>query len=161
MGSCTPRTMILDSSASNAKLLRQLTTHLQDEKKLLQLASRFTVEDDYPLMPNSYTRNILYRDANGSQVMVARWDKDASTAIHGHPQYTFVQLLKGRLLVDTFESGKEGLQMRHSAVINPGQHLYHVGKAGRFDNAIHRVKALQHSLSLHVYSDDALKGIIY
>jgi len=91
--------------------------------------------------------------------MVARWDQGAATPIHGHPRYAFVYVLQGRLRNETFRDTDRGLVPGESRICEAGDHIYAAGREGRFDNAIHRVTALAPSLSLHVYSDDALKGI--
>ncbi len=141
------------------ELLQDLLFSLDSEQRLLNLAARFQPAEDYPLAPHCYSRCLLLRNPDGREVMVARWDQGAATPIHGHPRYAFVYVLRGRLQNETFQHTDQGLIPGERRICGPGDHIYAAGRKGRFDNAIHRVTALAPSLSLHVYSDDALKGI--
>lgn len=90
--------------------------------------------------------------------MVARWDQGAVTPIHGHPQFAFVYVLEGQLQMEHYRETDQGLLLTETVIRSKGQHIYAAGDANCYNNAIHRVTALSPSLSLHVYSDDALKG---
>lgn len=144
-----------------ASLLEELADALPRRDELLALCNGLKLEEDFPRAPHCYSRNILFRAPDGTEVMAARWDSGARTPIHGHPQLAFVYLLEGRLLIENFARSQNGLVAGETRTLEPGDHLWSRGKSGRFDNAIHRVTALQPSLSLHVYSDDALKGEVY
>jgi predicted metal-dependent enzyme (double-stranded beta helix superfamily) len=148
-------------SPQQQQLLEALACHLDDETRLLELATDFETEGDYPHAPHCYSRTILYRHPQGAEIMVARWDAGASTPTHGHPQYAFVLVLEGRLQMEHFNNTADGLELTETLIRDAGEHIYAAGQENRYDNAIHRVTALEPSLSLHIYSDDALKGICY
>ena len=58
---------------------------------------------------------------------------------------------------------KEGSRARfHSSqILEPGDYVDSWGEDGKFDNMIHRVTALEESLSLHAFVGDPLDGEIY
>ncbi|WP_457674955.1 cysteine dioxygenase [Thiolapillus sp.] len=159
MTDCKAKTWPAPEHLPQAALLRALAANLDDEARLLALAGDFHPSEDFPFVPHCYSRSLLLNTADGAQVMVARWDQGAATPIHGHPRYAFVYVLQGRLRNETFRDTDRGLVPGESRICEAGDHIYAAGREGRFDNAIHRVTALAPSLSLHVYSDDALKGI--
>ena len=148
----------VDLPEDMAALLPEIAASLEDEERLLSLSSRFRAENGFPCAPHCYSRTILLREDSGTEIMVARWDQGAMTPIHGHPRISFVYVLKGRLQMEHYRDTDQGLVLTETLVKGKGQHVYATGIAGRYDNAIHRVTALSPSLSLHVYSDDALKG---
>ena len=112
---------------------------------------------DFPSAPH-YSRTILYRAENGFEAMAARWSKDTITAIHGHPMFAFYYLLEGELSVENFEKEGSGIRKTTTKRYSPGGHFCMRGKADTFDNGIHRVTAVQESLSIHIYSADAMEG---
>ncbi len=159
MNVCNAKTYTVPQQPDVRKtVLSALVESLADESRLLALCSLFEPEGDYPHAPHCYSRNILLRTDSGAEIMVARWDQGASTPIHGHPQFAFVYVLEGQLQMEHYRETDQGLVLTETIVKRKGQHIYAAGTANRFDNAIHRVTALAPSLSLHVYSDDALKG---
>ena len=141
--------------------LELLVQALHDEARLLVLSSALSLEGDYPRAPHCYSRTILHRGPQGEEVMVARWEAGACSPIHGHPELAFVRVLEGRLRVENFRQCGEILEPGNVQELETGDHIWHRGVAHRFDNAIHRVTALEPSLSLHIYSDDALKGCTF
>ena len=116
---------------------------------------------DFPLFEPLYSRTILYRAENGFEAMAARWSKDAISAIHGHPMFAFYYLLEGELSVENFVKEDGGIRKTDTKKYLPGQYFCLRGNAETFDNGIHRVTARQESLSIHIYSDDAMKGEIF
>jgi len=138
--------------------LEELVRALHDETRLLALSASLPLEGDYPRAPHCYSRTILHRSRQGEEVMVARWEAGACSPVHGHPELAFVRVLEGRLQIENFRRSASALEPTETFCLERGDHIWHRGVAGRFDNAIHRVTALEPSLSLHVYSDDALKG---
>ncbi|WP_456380003.1 cysteine dioxygenase [Thiolapillus sp.] len=159
MNNCIAKThMTTGLSDAMNKALPDFVGNLADESHLLYLSAQFQPESDFPLAPHCYSRNILLRTDSGAEVMIARWDRGAVTPIHGHPQFAFVYVLQGQLQMEHYRDTDQGLILTDTLVKHKGQHIYAAGIADRYDNAIHRITALTPSLSLHVYSDDALKG---
>lgn len=111
--------------------------------------------------PVTYTRNYLGRDPEDHwEALVMSWQKGNRTAIHAHPQFTGYTFADGEFLVEIFEPTKTGVRLKEQKTINDIQGLYAIGEAGRFDNHIHRITCLSETAhSLHIYSDDALKGL--
>jgi hypothetical protein len=117
---------------------------------------------DFPPFERLYSRTILYRAENGFEAMAARWSKDAVSAIHGHPMFAFYYLLEGELLVENYaKEANSGISKINTLTYTPGQYFCMRGKPGVFSNGIHRVTAVQESLSIHVYSDDAMNGDVF
>jgi hypothetical protein len=116
---------------------------------------------DFPPFEPHYSRTILYRSENGFEAMAARWSKDVVTTIHGHPMLAFYYLLEGKLSVENFEKDGAGIKKTGTRKYSPGQHFCMHGNTGAFDSGIHRVTAVQESLSIHIYSGDAMKGEIF
>lgn len=115
----------------------------------------------FPHVSNSYSRTIVARQQGGFEAMIARWDQRVAGLVHGHPDFAFYHLLCGRLGVEHFKLGAKGPELVTSCIMEPGDHFCVEGVAGKFDNAIHRITALEESLSVHMYSDDALLGTCY
>lgn len=112
----------------------------------------------------SYVRNLLGRDAaTGFEALVMSWTQGNRTSVHGHPQLACYCFADGEFLVETFEDAGGGrARPTGSRRVRGGCGFHAVGLPGRFDNHIHRISCLsRHGHSLHVYSDDALKGLKY
>ena len=129
---------------------------------ILDLVSSYPFSiKSFPLIEKGYSRTILHREPNGFEVMVARWSRHAKTPIHGHPGFSVLYLIEGELSEQSFIKEKDQPIGIDSRIISTGDYSCDKGVDGRFDNAIHQIRATQESLSLHIYSDDALKGEIY
>lgn len=87
------------------------------------------------------------------------WDEDYKSVIHGHPEMAFVCVLKGQMKNTSFDNPP--LNQTKTTLISPNEYFYSVGKKGQFDNAIHQLHSMEKSVSLHFYSDDARKGIVF
>ncbi len=117
--------------------------------------------DDFPLLDRAYSRTVLYKAPNGYEAMAARWSSGAVSTLHGHPQYALIIGTRGRLKVENFKKNKGRLEMTSSEILSDYGFFSGIGREGQFDNHIHRVKALEESLSIHISSDDATKGEVY
>lgn len=112
---------------------------------------------------DTYVRNYIGRDpATHWEALVMCWKKGNRTAIHAHPQYAGYTFADGIFLVEIFEPTPHGIHLKEKLYITNQQSLYAIGEAGRFDNHIHRITCLSETAhSVHIYSDDALKGLKY
>ena len=108
----------------------------------------------------TYMRNYIGRDTeSGWEAIVMSWKKGNRTAIHAHPQFAGYTFADGEFLIEVFEPFKEGIRLVQEMTISDIHGLYAIGEAGKFNNHIHRITCLSDTAhSLHVYSDDALKG---
>ncbi len=152
--------------AETLQLLQILADCAYSEKQLCTTLKILSTEhppllNEYPEVPGSYSRTILYRDPSGFEAIAARWSKNAITPIHGHPQFAFLYLISGALSMDLYAHNDSLLTKTGSRILKPGEYFYSKGTAGTYDNAIHQVSADLDSLSFHIYSDNALKGEIY
>ena len=85
------------------------------------------------------------------------------TSIHAQPQFAGYFFADGRFLVEIFEPAAAGYaRLQRSVVVEAPLGFYAVGAEGSFENHIHRITCLSPTgHSLHVYSDDALRGTVY
>lgn len=113
---------------------------------------------DFPLDASTYSRHILSKK-DGCWLLLIHWDKDVTSSIHGHPKRAFVYAVEGLLEIESFNV--DPLQSLNKNIIHPGEYFDNDGSSGGFDNAVHRVHAIEQSLSLHFYSDDPTKGVTY
>ncbi len=108
---------------------------------------------------NNYVREYIGRDSSGWEAIVMSWKKGNVTAIHTHPQFAGYNFADGVFLVEIFEEYKDGLKLAAKLTIDSQLGLFSIGEQGKFNNHIHRITCLSPTgHSLHIYSDDALKG---
>jgi len=147
----------------NFKCIDVLYSQLQNKDyenalEQIELLKQEIKNYDFPLDASTYSRHIL-SEKEGGWLMLIHWDENVSTSIHGHPERAFIYVLDGSMEVENFQLNPlRGLNKR---LVEPGQYFYNDGLVNRFDNAVHRVKTKQQTLSLHYYSDDPTKGNIY
>jgi hypothetical protein len=146
-------------------LLKHLFAHPEPDRikeKIITFLKKTPLPmDDFPLPDGTYSRTILYKAPNGYEAMAARWSPGAVSSVHGHPQYALIIGTRGRLKIENFKKNEAGLEMTSSEVLSDYRFFSGIGREGRFDNHIHRVEALEESLSVHISSDDATKGDVY
>lgn len=111
----------------------------------------------------NYMRNYIGRDPqSGWEVLIMNWKAGNTTAIHGHPQFAGYTFADGEFRIEIFEPYETGIRKMEELHVNTRESLYAIGKAGKFNNHIHRITCLSPTAhSLHIYSDDALKGLKY
>ena len=118
--------------------------------------------DDYSA--DGYRRTYLGRSPEtGWEAIVMSWQEGNRTSIHAHPQFAGYFFADGRFLVEIFEPAAAGYaRLQRSVVVEAPLGFYAVGAEGSFENHIHRITCLSPTgHSLHVYSDDALRGTVY
>lgn len=111
----------------------------------------------------TYLRSYIGRDASGWEAILMSWRAGDRTAIHSHPDYAGYNFMDGEFLVEVFEPVDENRARKTGEIKVTGRQSFHsLGHPGAFDNHIHRITCLSDTgHSLHVYSDDALKGYKY
>ena len=99
----------------------------------------------------------------GWEAIVMSWQEGNRTSIHAHPQFAGYHFADGRFRLEIFEPAGDGTARPvHSAEVEAPCAFFAIGKPGCFDNHIHRITCLSPTgHSLHVYSDDALRGEVY
>ncbi len=125
------------------------------------LANKILTLNDFPSIKNSYSRTMLSRNKSGMEVLVARWDKGLKSTIHGHPAFAMVYVVEGSLDVEQYKKTNSEVLKIGVKTFNAKEYFYGQGVEGKFDNHIHRIIATDNSLSIHIYSDDALKGEVF
>lgn len=121
-----------------------------------------TAFNDYS--ETAYRRTYLGRcPATGWEAIVMSWKKENRTSIHAHPQFAGYHIADGTFRLEIFEpAGNGAARLAESLVVEGPCAFFAVGAPGRFDNHIHRITCLSDTgHSLHVYSDDALRGEVY
>ena len=107
---------------------------------------------------NSYARHIFIEEPYW--LAIVKWGKGAKTPIHGHPDLAFVYILNGVLKVRDYSHPP--LKLSGVKQYKSGDYIYQKkGKAGCFDNGVHSVYAKSDGLSLHFYSDNPVKGVLF
>ena len=117
---------------------------------------------DFPHNKSTYSRHILSKK-DGYWLLLIEWDEDVSTCIHGHPEQSFVYLLEGSLEVKNFET--EPLVLTDKEPLHEDEYIYHDEENdqsnGEFDNGVHQIYSKTRSLSLHFYSGNPSKGVVF
>ncbi|MCD8186589.1 MAG: hypothetical protein LUD68_09190 [Rikenellaceae bacterium] len=82
--------------------------------------------------------------------------------IHGHPQYAGYTFIGGRFTVEVFQQQSDRLTACQLMDIDGKQGFPAISRPAAFVNPIYRLTCLsEKGYSLHIYSDDALKGFKY
>ena len=118
--------------------------------------------DDYSA--TAYRRTYLGRSPEtGWEAIVMSWQEGNRTSIHAHPQFAGYHFADGRFRLEIFEPAGGGTARPvQSAEVEAPCAFFAIGKPGCFDNHIHRITCLSATAhSLHVYSDDALRGMTF
>lgn len=112
----------------------------------------------------SYLRTYLGRCPRTHwEAIVMSWKAGNRTSIHAHPQFAGYYFADGEFQVEIFEqAGPTALKLANVVRVNGQEGFAAIGHPGRFDNHIHRITCLSATAhSLHVYSDDALRGMTF
>lgn len=118
--------------------------------------------DDY--VAGGYRRTYLGRcPQTGWEALVMSWQEGSRTSVHAHPRFAGYFFADGKFRVEQFDAvGPGRARLRESVVVDAPVGFYAVGQDGSFENHIHRITCLSATgHSLHVYSDDALRGAVY
>ena len=118
--------------------------------------------DNY--LPDSYARAYVGRcEDTGWEAIVMSWTEGNPSTIHGHPTFAMYYFLEGEFKLELFEKVDDHTaKLVDTLYINEPKCLYAIGPEGRYDNHIHRISCVNgKGRSLHIYSDDALKGHTY
>lgn len=116
-----------------------------------------------PIQSDNYVRTYIGRDPKTNlEALIMSWSKDNQTTIHSHPKFACYTFAEGEFLIEVFEQigNSSKVTLKESTIINKPMSLYSIGENDTYDNHIHRITCLSETgTSLHIYSDDALKGL--
>ena len=148
------------------QVLIDLSKAKDDAQAMLLVLDRFFSKyqlrpDDFPFQKKSYTRSIMIKEDSGFEIALVRWDKGARTPIHGHPGFSFTYVIEGHLQEKLFVREGDHLLAVDTTHYSAGDYAYQHEHNQRFDNAIHQMTAGDKCLSLHIYSDDAMRGEVF
>ncbi|MDR2130248.1 MAG: hypothetical protein LBP56_03630 [Odoribacteraceae bacterium] len=141
---------------------KPITAALGEELKTFAVAAATRINtNDFLAFTSPYTRNFIGKDARtGWEMLVMGWRKGDRTAIHGHPLYAGYTGIAGNVLLEVFEKVDGGLKKVLEHVVQPGESFYSIGEVEDYENHIHRLTGLTDTaFTLHIYSDDARKGV--
>lgn len=116
-----------------------------------------------PRRAGSYTRTCVYRD-DRFEVLLLDWAPGAGSPIHDHGgRNCWLTVLGGRLRVDDYERLDPGTTPGRAWLGARGARVLETGgldlRSGVFD--LHRVVALDHTVSLHVYARPLDAFLVY
>lgn len=122
-----------------------------------------------PFESGTYTRTYIRKESSTAtsvtplfESLVMRWDEQSKTSIHGHPKFSFYHVMSGVFEIELFDQSATGdLHSKALQRLVPAESTWFSGESLCYDNCIHRVTCLEPGLTFHVYSDDALKGVVF
>lgn len=144
----------------------QMNDKLGEELKDLALSFPYNYDLNQfnTVSGSNYERTLIGRDQSGWEALIMTWPKGAQSSIHGHPEFAAYNLLRGKLKLETFEDidGTGNIKLAREIEVPENTGFFAFGKANAMTNHIHRITCLSDiSYSLHIYSDDARKGVVY
>lgn len=145
---------------------KELHAEIGDELRRLALTfpSYYDMQQFDIVSDKDYERTLIGRDDSGWEALIMTWRKGRQSSIHGHPQFAAYNILKGKLKLEVFEETNNNGEIKLSKELetDEGTVFYAIGEANIMTNHIHRISCLSDiSYSLHIYSDDARKGVTY
>ncbi len=100
-----------------------------------------------------YEKYYLFENTNFSLVLI-KWNKDSSSKIHDHPDKgCIMRILRGSLKEETYSLKLNKISIN---IINKDKIGYKQGK-----KILHKIIALEDTISLHVYIPGCYKATIY
>lgn len=108
-----------------------------------------------------YSRHIIGED-KGWTGLICRWEAGASSSVHGHPAFTYYQVIEGSFSMELYDrTHDDKVVLRESKELVEGESYWEYGEEGRYDNMIHRVIARQPGFTLQVFSEDPGLGQVF
>lgn len=143
-----------------------INKHLGERIKAYVLGwlSTQSLDDFNDFSDESYVRTYLGKCPETHwEAILMSWKQGNMTSIHAHPQFAGYHFAGGIFQVEIFEPiGSHSVRFIDKLTVDKPTGFFAVGNAGAFDNHIHRITCLSKTgHSLHVYSDNALKGLTY
>ena len=115
----------------------------------------------------TYKRTVLGIEktlqASGFEALLLHWKKGAKTPIHGHPHFAYYNILSGTCRMTFYKKTSNGnLKETSTGLLRADDFIYSQAiNKNTYENLIHSVECLEESFSLHLYSDNALKGKVF
>lgn len=127
---------------------------------------------DYQNPESSYSRQVLAREhyedillGHNFEIIIGHWKKTYTPChIHGHPQFLYYQVLSGIYLMHFYKirdpkAGK--VKLTSSVFLKTGDVYTVCADTQSMSNCIHSIQCYEPGQTLHIYSNDATKGVRY
>lgn len=94
---------------------------------------------------------------------VLRWERDANSSIHGHPDFAYYQVIDGEFEMDFYKPvSRRAAAYTGTRTLLRGGVVWQQSERGRYDNLVHQVKSSSNAgLTLHLFSEDPGRGTYY
>jgi hypothetical protein len=144
---------MIDHAHEIQKLLSEYKT---DE--LIELCEDYIIKnnitsDKIEINNNHYMKHYII-STNKYSLILIKWNKDIESKIHDHPEGgCIVRLLGGKLKEESYTCDMNNISQR---TLYSGNFSYMKGKT-----ILHRIIAIEDSISLHVYIPGLYKPIYY
>ncbi len=151
----------LKKNLSSKKSIEQINKIIDKNLNLEQLPSKMKARE-----AKTYQRTLfgLEKTLSGSgfEGIILHWKKDSKTPIHAHPNFAYYKILSGKCLMKFYKKKKNGSLVETSQkYLSTGDSLHSYEKKMTFTNLIHKVECIEEGFTLHLYSDNAIKGKIF
>lgn len=113
---------------------------------------------------DKYVRTYIGRDEHTRwEAIVVSWQQGNATTVHSHPQFAGYNFADGVFKIEVFEPhDQQTAKLIKTIIVDKPYGMFAIGDANTFTNHIHRITCISPTAhSLHVYSDDALNGLVY
>lgn len=106
-----------------------------------------------------YSRHIIGTDGDWIGYVLC-WEKNATSSVHGHPDFAYYQVIEGEFEMDIYAPvSPETVEHTNSTTLKRGNIVWQQSEPGRYDNLVHRVKTKNTpGFTLHLFSDDPALG---
>lgn len=115
------------------------------------------------VLAREYYQDILL-DQN-FEIIIGHWEKtDTPCHIHGHPQFLYYQVLSGLYLMHFYkirDAKTKKVELVSSLFLKPSDVFSVCADHSCMSNCIHSIQCYEPGQTLHIYSNDATKGIRY
>lgn len=113
-----------------------------------------------------YTRHYIGREHgnNKHELMLNMWNKGNKSSIHGHPPLVCYYVVSGTFEMRFFEkidTQKKLVKHTKTSLFKTGDYMWDYTPTDQFDNVIHQIECIDSGCIMHLYSDDALQGLVF
>ena len=107
----------------------------------------------------SYIRiPVDYEKTKPWELMIAIWNPNKLSPIHGHPSFIFYYILSGEIEMELYD---KNLNFIKKIIMKNKDYIHYIGEEGTFNNFIHRIIPKVKTITLHLYSSSSLQGEVY
>ena len=107
--------------------------------------------EEFPKIDGSYSRNVIYEDDVGFQLLITRWSSGAKTPEHSHHDFLFVHVVEGSIKEGIYRKTGEPLEAKPQHHTE-GDYIFSYEPDYTTPHHLHTMHARTDSLCFHVYS---------